>query len=417
MDQNIHTSSESLASAPQNEKVPSQDHLSSPESNPATSASPFKPDTRAGWIPVAAGSLSLFVYLGVIYSWGIMQIRLVETTDASLTTLTLVGSLATSFMISVSVPAAAAVRRGCLMGLGEFLASWVTGHIGALFVLHGLVFGVGGGLSIFACSTAHLGWFDKHRGLAMGVVFGGGSLGSAVMSVATNVMVSRLGVAWTFRILGFMLWGVCVPASWFRFREPLFLAVIAATVLSTFSLFIPPYFIPLFARSMGYSEQVAIVTLAAWNLASTVGRVGAGICADRLLGPLNSLLACLLLMGLSSLVVWPLSRSTGVFAVYLVLNGLGCGAFFSLVPSTLGQLFGSKNTMGLVPIVWTTWFCGFFFGTPIASGLYSAAGHMDGLARFRPAAFYGGGMSTVAFFFMLAIRFRRQRESRKGTEE
>jgi hypothetical protein len=49
----------------------------------------------------------------------------------------------------------------------------------------------------------------------MGVVFGGGSLGSAVMSVATNVMVSRLGVAWTFRILGLMLWGVCIPASWF----------------------------------------------------------------------------------------------------------------------------------------------------------------------------------------------------------
>jgi MFS family permease len=147
----------------------------------------------------------------------------------------------------------------------------------------------------------------------------------------------------------------------FRFREPRFLAVVAATVLSTFSLFIPPYFIPLFARSMGYSQQIAIVTLAAWNLASTVGRIGAGIAADRLLGPLNSLLVCLLFMGLSSLVVWPLSQTTGVFAVYLVFNGLGCGAFFSLVPSTLGQLFGGKNTMGIVPIVWTTWFCGFFF--------------------------------------------------------
>lgn len=130
-----------------------------PESTASCSPSLFTPDAPAGWIPVAAGALSLFVYLGVIYSWGILQIRLVETTGASLTTLTLVGSLATSFMISVSVPAAAAVRRfgpsttalvgGCLMGLGEFLASWTTRHVGALFVLHGLVFGVGGGLSIF----------------------------------------------------------------------------------------------------------------------------------------------------------------------------------------------------------------------------------------------------------------------------
>jgi hypothetical protein len=159
MDKTIQKSNESLDLPLPSEKMRSQDASSSPDSSSVTSAPPFTPDTRAGWVPVAAGSLSLFVYLGVIYSWGIMQIRLVETTGSSLTTLTLVGSLATSFMISVSVPAAAAVRRfghsatalagGCLMGLGEFLASWTTGHIGALFVFHGLIFGVGGGLSIF----------------------------------------------------------------------------------------------------------------------------------------------------------------------------------------------------------------------------------------------------------------------------
>ena len=153
---------------------------------------------------------------------------------------------------------------------------------------------------------------------------------------------------------------------------------------------------------MGYSEQVAVVTLAAWNLASTAGRVGAGIAADRLLGPLNSLLACLLLMGFSALVVWPLSQSTGVFVVYLVLNGLGCGAFFSLVPSTLGQLFGAKNTMGLVPIVWTTWFCGFFFVSPSSFPQWHVliqAGHPDCVrpilscrAHGRPGAVPTGGV-------------------------
>jgi hypothetical protein len=49
----------------------------------------------------------------------------------------------------------------------------------------------------------------------MGIVFGGGSLGAAVMSIATNLLVKQVDVAWTFRILGFMLWGVCIPASYF----------------------------------------------------------------------------------------------------------------------------------------------------------------------------------------------------------
>ncbi|CAJ0547089.1 Ff.00g017160.m01.CDS01 [Fusarium sp. VM40] len=390
-------------------------------------------DNPRGWIAVAAAACSLFVYLGVIYSWGIMQVRLVEVTGTSLTTLTFVGSLATSFMISLSILSGIAIRKlgyqktallgGILMGLGEFLASWTVRHIGALFAFHGVIFGIGGGLSIFACSTAPLRWFKRHRGLAMGIVFGGGSLGAAVMSIATNLLVKKLDVAWTFRILGLMLWGVCVPASyfiqqpegsinagltlqWYRFKQPRFLLIVAGTSLSCFPLFIPPYFIPIFSRSMGYSNQIAIVILAAWNLASTVGRVLGGYTADHLLGPLNSLIVCLLFIGLSSLVVWPLASTVGIFSVFLIFNGIGCGAFFSLVPPMLGATMGPENTLGVLPLVWTTWFCGFFFGTPIASGIYSLAGHGEsgGVTIFRPAAYYAGGMSILGLFFILYIR-------------
>lgn len=222
------------------EKGNETDRSQAESSPPKTTEIEF--DNPRGWIPVAAAACSLFVYLGVIYSWGIMQVRLVETTSSSLTTLTFVGSLGTSFMISLSVLSGMAVRKlgyqmtallgAVLMGLGEFLASWTTRHVGALFVFHGVVFGIGGGLSIFvslptrylvdtqltsaqSCSTAPLRWFRKYRGLAMGIVFGGGSLGAAVMSIATNLLVMNLDVAWTFRILGFMLWGVCIPASYF----------------------------------------------------------------------------------------------------------------------------------------------------------------------------------------------------------
>ncbi|KAH7121600.1 major facilitator superfamily domain-containing protein [Dactylonectria macrodidyma] len=394
-------------------------------------------DGLRGWITVAAAACSMFFYLGVIYAWGIMQVRLVETTSSSLTTLTFVGSLATSFMISISIISGIAVRKfgyqktalagGFLMGLGEFLASWTTKHVGALFVLHGIFFGVGGGLSIFACSTAPLRWFKKYRGLAMGVVFGGGSLGAAVMSIATNLLVRKVDVAWTFRILSFMLWAVCIPASyfiqqprgsengtlklqWYRFKEFKFLTIVAGTALACFPLFIPPYFIPIFSRYMGYSNQVAIITLAAWNLASTVGRVLAGYMADSLMGPINSLIICLLFTGISSLVIWPLSSTIGIFSVFLVLNGMGCGAFFSLVPPVLGATFGGENTLGILPIVWTTWFFGFFFGTPIASGLYSISGDDQDLSRYRPAAYYAGGMSMVGILFITAIRLMHTRK-------
>ncbi|KAK1623508.1 major facilitator superfamily transporter [Colletotrichum phormii] len=410
---------------PERQAVPSQDGHDtdhSSEDHAADSAPKVEEQTyndRKAWITVAASSLTMFVYLGVIYSWGIMQVKLVETTDSSLTTLTFVGSLATSFMICFSIFSDKIISRigyrlaaligGIFMGLGEVLASFTTHHVVALFFLHGLVFGLGGGLCIFSVSTAPMGLFKKHKALVMGFVFGGGSLGSAIMSVVTNYLVKDLGVSWTFRILGFVLWGkTSRQLQWYRFKEPRFLLLVSGTVLSCFPLFIPPYFIPIFSRSMGYTKEIGIIILACWNLASTLGRVVAGWVADTILGPVESLAICMLFMALRSLIVWPLSSSIGIFSVYLIFNGIGCGAFFSLTPIAVSATFGGKNTLRIIPVVWTTWFCGFFFGTPIDSGLYSISGDVDGLEKFRPAAYYAGAMALAGFACVSGIRFARK---------
>jgi len=115
-------------------------------------------DTWRGWIVVAAASCSLFMYMGVIYSWGILQARLADTRGYSLTKLTFVGSLAASFMVSLCILVGKLVRKygyrkvalagAVFLGLGEFLSSWLVSHLWALFITHGILFGVGGGLTI-----------------------------------------------------------------------------------------------------------------------------------------------------------------------------------------------------------------------------------------------------------------------------
>lgn len=133
------------------------------ESGMATPPSELPPknddvDGWRGWVVVAASSCSVFCYMGIIYSWGILQAEIAQQTKLSLTSLTFVGSLATSFMSSISILVGKAIRRhgyrktalagAFLLGLGEFLSSWVVDHLGALFVTHGILFGVGGGLTI-----------------------------------------------------------------------------------------------------------------------------------------------------------------------------------------------------------------------------------------------------------------------------
>lgn len=156
------------ATTPGGASTPASDAASAILPSPALDVDKPEPDVDGwrGWVVVAAASCSLFVYMGVVYSWGILQAEIARSTSCSLTSLTFVGSLATSFMASISIFVGVMIRKygyrntalagALLLGLGELLSSCVIGRIGALFVTHGILFGVGGGLTILVCLTAML---------------------------------------------------------------------------------------------------------------------------------------------------------------------------------------------------------------------------------------------------------------------
>lgn len=57
-------------------------------------------------------------------------------------------------------------------------------------------------------------YFNKKRGLANGIVFMGGGLGGTVMSLGISRLISSLGVAWSFRIVGLMTLATGLPAAY-----------------------------------------------------------------------------------------------------------------------------------------------------------------------------------------------------------
>ncbi|KAG6097832.1 hypothetical protein E4U31_004901 [Claviceps sp. LM219 group G6] len=425
-----------VTSASSDHTSSSSEHTSSASDHglPSKEASGGLPhhDTLRSWIVAIAASVSLFMYMGIIYAWGILQTKIADSRGYPLTTLTFVGSLATSFMVSLCILVGHLVRRfgyrevalagAVFLGLGEILSSWVVGHLWALFITHGILFGVGGGLITLPIATAPLQWFRKYRGLATGIVFGSGSLGAAVISVVTHELVDKVGVDWTFRVLGISLWVVCIPAAWcirqpllgktsipqlqwYRLREPKCIILLLGGAIGCFPLFVPPYFIPVFARSVSSSASTGLIALTVWNLASTFGRVFAGYSADSFLGPMNSMVVSLFLSGVSSLCIWPFVDSLGLLVFFAIVNGVGSGSFFSLFPLAVTSTFGASNVMGILPIMWQAWIFGYFLGTPVAAGLYSLSANVSDVASNRPAAYYAGAVCFVGMFLMLAIRF------------
>lgn len=142
--------------------------------------------------------------------------------------------------------------------------------------------------------------------------------------------------------------------EWKLFKDVKFSLVFAVGVLSTFPLFVPPFFLPLYSKSLGLSSATGAGLLAAFNFCSAVGRLGSGFACDKL-GSLTTLFLTLILSSISLMVIWPLSNSIGPLVVFIIINGMANGGFFSTMPTVVGNVFGSARVgvaMGMIVSGW-----------------------------------------------------------------
>ncbi|PFH46717.1 hypothetical protein AMATHDRAFT_97034, partial [Amanita thiersii Skay4041] len=67
---------------------------------------------------------------------------------------------------------------------------------------------------IFAPTMAVIAhWFRKKRGVAMGLVAVGASIGGTVLPIAANKLIDSVGFKWTMRIIGFILFATLSLAN------------------------------------------------------------------------------------------------------------------------------------------------------------------------------------------------------------
>jgi MFS family permease len=88
-------------------------------------------------------------------------------------------------------------------------------------ITQGVVTGIGGGI-IFAPSLALVAtYFEKRRGIAIGLVTTGNSLGGTVYPLVVRTLLPAIGMPWTARVLGFInLAGFALVAVFMRPRLP-----------------------------------------------------------------------------------------------------------------------------------------------------------------------------------------------------
>jgi MFS family permease len=192
----------------------------------------------------------------------------------------------------------------------------------------------------------------------------------------------------------------------YLFRDPKFLTLFLAGAVATFPLLVPPFFLPLYASSLGLSASTGAGLVAGFNFSSALGRIACGFLCD-IFGPLNTLFMSLLLSAVSMLTLWPISDTLAPLVAFTVINGAANGGFFAIMPTVVGNVFGSARVSIAMGMIVTGWTGGYLMGAPIAGYLLNAyGGQSAGFKAYRPAIYYAGSLALGAAGLVALVRLR-----------
>ncbi|CAO3594044.1 unnamed protein product [Absidia cylindrospora] len=268
-------------------------------------------------------------------------------------------------------------------------------------------------------------WFDKRRGLAMGLAGSGSGFGGLILPFILNAANSNpsLGVGWAYRILGFIIMACCIGAcllvrervkserrarslkSLFDFsvlKELNFLLWTAGSMISLCGFFVPFFFLPSYAKEIGLDRDQGTALIAVLSTGNLLGRPIVGLTADKI-GRLNADIIWTIVCGLCSLLIWTFAYSYGILMAYGILFGLFCGSYFTLMsPITLDIVGADRFPTALSMVVMSNIFS--VFGPSIASAIQI---HVE--TPFLVYKIFTGFTYVLGGLILLVLRVRLNR--------
>ncbi|KAI9269223.1 major facilitator superfamily domain-containing protein [Phascolomyces articulosus] len=309
-----------------------------------------------------------------------------------------------------------------LMCLGLMLAGFST-EIWHLYLTQGLLFGFGCSFLYMSVASVIPQWFTTKRGAAMGIASCGSGLGGLGLSPMVNFLITKYGLPWAYRILGFFCLGMCalgtilikdrLPASYLKnqqIKSPIqpsmfkmidFDVWLIGSVIALMGYLGPMFYLPKYAADVGIDSTDASNLLAIVCAMNAVGRVLFGYLADKI-GRLNMFITVSFLAGVFSFVIWPFATSYNILLVFCILWGLTSGMYYTLAaPITAGVVSMEKLSAGLSIV--------FIFsaisamGTPIMAAIQQATpnnGYL-GVQMFDGAVYVLGALVCLYLKFRL----------------
>ena len=232
------------------------------------------------------------------------------------------------------------------------------------FILcQGLVGGLSNGILFTAAMFTINHYFQKKRGIALGLVAVGSGLGGVLIPIILDQCFksSKIGFGWGVRIVGFgMLVALAISCAIVKdrlpprkgpffvlsaFSKPSYSLLTAGIFLLFWAVFLPFFFLTDYALNIVHMDSnLAFYMVSILNGTSLFGRITFGALSDKF-GPKNVLASVSLINGIL-IFCWTRAHTNAGLIGWTAVFGFFSGGQFGVFPSSIASVVPNPQFMG-----------------------------------------------------------------------
>ena len=396
-----------------------------------------------GWVVVALIIASSFIMMGINSSFGVFFKSLEGTFELTRATTSAILSSRMAISCVFAFLGGWAIDRygprivfsimGLFIGLSLVLTGQTT-HTWQLFITYSLLLAIGVGASYVVMTSTILRWFDRKRGLALGIAGSGGGLGVACMAPLSAFLIDSFEWRNALIILGGIAWLVLLPVAQFLKKDPYeigtspdgatvgyqtpdikqgatspqkvpllqmfrttnFWSFLFIWLLMSFSTFFMMTHIVPHAIDLGFSPIESATILSLSGIAMIGGRLIAGITTDKLSPKIVSI-GCSLLQAATFLwLIW--IQELWMLYLFGLFHGFAVGGISTANTVLAGRTFGLGDIGKILGVLEIGFFIGATIG-PFLGGLI-----FDAVNSYTLAFLIMAGTILTRILFVMLIR-------------
>ena len=279
-------------------------------------------------------------------------------------------------------PRIVVLLMGLFTGLSLLLTSQ-TSSLWQLFITYSLLFAIGSGALYAVMVSTVSRWFDKKRGLALGISVSGAGFGTAVVAPFATYLISNFGWRMAYLVIGAIVWLIMIPLSRLLKKDPYEIGALPDGVKSHsenikneeesiqptdlsllqafrtrsfwFLLFIWLFFASsLFlvmthlvphVTDIGFSTGEAAAVFSLMGGTAMAGRIIMGIVSDRIGRKVTAVICGLLQAGAMLWLIW--AQELWMFYLFALAYGFAYGGIVPSIGALAGDAFGLRQ-IGLI---------------------------------------------------------------------